>query len=985
MSGNTVFEDVFKAMTGYGFKLLDSDVSDLSDVEKGNCIRITYPDAEGKNKFAQFLLKDNHRHRSSFERIFRIIENLPLVAYEADSEGNILYVNRRARELFPEQAGVEKLNIKKMIRETQIADFQDHVKNLKPGLASPRDYVLISTGRLEIPVLAQSVLVEVPGESPRIIGVLIDISRERMAEEIFSTTFKNSPMLMCITDYNTGKFIEVNSMYEQNTGFTRLELLNSTVFEKSFFLDKDFHYKIREDLNSSRRVENVRTTYLTASGETRHCLYFGEVIDFLGSRHILSTILDITDSIATRNALEAERERYEILFNSIHDVIYRVSFSGRIEMISPSALAVFNCQSLDEIVGKYLADFSFSNADMANIYNELLSKGHLNKYPVILTDAHGKEIYGEISGNFYISDNKPAGIEGVFHNITEEFNLKREQRQEEMLRIRSQESLNFITSKAIRLFDLDTISEIQSYIVESLAELIKTRVIISGYLNQNVFTIVKIYTNPDGDFDPNWIPHINSRIIFSERTVDILNEGNVSKVSSNIFSDSKGIAYPGYAAGLRRFEKVFGAVFLFPLDTTEVYSAEIIESFINQGAIALHRLMVMDELQEAKESAENANKAKSAFLANISHEIRTPLNGILGMTELLNSSKLSLEQVEFINTIKTSSESLLGIINDILDFSKIEAGHFVFVDNPFLIKNEIVKVVEMFKPLAESKGLLLFFEISDIPNIPVTGDALRVRQVLTNIIGNAVKFTPTGYVRITSETTINSQYLDLFLIVEDTGIGIPEERINKIFEGFIQGDNSYSRKYGGTGLGLTISQALVAAMNGKISISSRPGFGTEVRFNMQFKRTEQAFDVSLKEITDGNLDLLRGLTVLLVEDNPVNSRYVEILLKKRGINVILAFNGFEAIEEVRKNSKISIVLMDIQMPEMDGIEATSFIKNMQLEACPRIIALTAHAVSGDREKFLSEGLDDYISKPVKSSELFEALARNLFREKKAQT
>ncbi|MBU1218745.1 response regulator [Myxococcota bacterium] len=982
MPENTVFEYVFKAMTGYGFKLLEPEVGGLADVDAENCVRITYKNEKGESSFAQFLFQENNRRRSSYERIFRIIDNLPLVAYEADSEGNILYVNRRARELFPDQAGVENLNIKKMIRETQIADFHDHVRNLKPGLASPRDYVLISSGRFEIPVLAQSVLVEVPGETPRIIGVLIDISRERMAEEIFSTTFKNSPMLMCITDYETGKFIEVNEMYEQNTGFSRLELLKSTVFEKSFFVDKDFHYKIRDDLNTFRRVENIHTTYLTASGETRHCLYFGEVIDFLGSRHILSTILDISDSIATRNQLEAERERYEILFNSIRDVIYRVDFSGKIEMISPSALAVFKCKSLDEIVGKYLSDFSFSNDDMANIYNELLSKGHLNKYPVILTDSDGQEVYGEISGNFYSYDNNPTGIEGVFHNLTEEFNLKREQRQEEMLRIRSQESLNFITSKAIRLFDLDTISEIQSYIIESLAELIKSRVIISGYINRNVFTVVKIYINPEIDFDRSWIPDSDSKIIFSQRTVDVLNEGNVSEISANMFSPSTGLDYPGYGAGLRRFEKVFGAVFLFPVDTTEVYSAEIIESFINQGAIALHRLMVMDELQEAKESAENASKAKSAFLANISHEIRTPLNGILGMTDLLNSSKLTLEQVEFINTIKTSSESLLGIINDILDFSKIEAGHFVFVDNPFLIKNEIVKVVEMFKPMAESKGLLLFFEIDDVQNIPVTGDALRVRQVLTNIIGNAVKFTPTGYVRITAETTITAQCLELFLIVEDTGIGIPEERINKIFEGFIQGDNSYSRKYGGTGLGLTISQALVAAMSGKINISSRPGFGTEVRFNMQFKRTDQAFDTSLKEITDGNLDLLRGLTVLLVEDNPVNSRYVEILLKKRGINVILSFNGYEAIEEVRKNSKISIILMDIQMPEMDGIEATNFIKNMQLEAYPRIIALTAHAVAGDREKFLSEGLDDYISKPVKSSELFEALARNIFRDKK---
>ena len=366
-----------------------------------------------------------------------------------------------------------------------------------------------------------------------------------------------------------------------------------------------------------------------------------------------------------------------------------------------------------------------------------------------------------------------------------------------------------------------------------------------------------------------------------------------------------------------------------------------------------------EDLRRVSETARSASRAKSQFLANMSHEIRTPLNGILGMTELTLATELDEEQRSQLEMVRDSGRSLLRVLNDVLDFSKIEAGQLELRDEDFVLEPMLRSALQVFEAEMRQRGLTLRLDLG--PDVPraVRGDAGRLRQVLVNLMGNAVKFTETGGVIVTVEHV--PELPGLRFSVEDTGCGIGADQLERVFETFTQVDGSLTRRYQGTGLGLAISRRLVEMMGGVVSMRSQEGTGTTVIFTV---RVESAFLV--EEGGDAtSAPRPPAMSVLVAEDNAVNRLYAKRLLENEGHTVTTVVTGVEALEILGRES-FQCLLLDVQMPEMDGLEVTRRIR-MGQDGLPRdqhIVAMTAHAMKGDREVFLEVGMDDYVAKPV---------------------
>lgn|GEM_PF-7067072 len=386
------------------------------------------------------------------------------------------------------------------------------------------------------------------------------------------------------------------------------------------------------------------------------------------------------------------------------------------------------------------------------------------------------------------------------------------------------------------------------------------------------------------------------------------------------------------------------------------------------------------ELRESLKKEELANKTKTEFLANISHEIVTPINGVVGLVNLLKNTKLTEKQEEYIDTIKLSTKSLLRIINDIMDFSKIELGKMTFDMAPFDFKEVVENVVTSFNASNKKEAVNLSLYWDEHANSCVVGDSVRLRQVVSNLVGNALKFTDQGYIKVSVQNLASKGDKHAYTVtVEDTGIGIPPEKLDYIFGKFNQIEDSSARRFEGIGLGLSICGELVKTMGGEIHVESRIGKGSKFWFTIFLTVSDKCIIQKLAgdeiEEKEHILEKCTGMNVLVVEDNRVNLIVMVELLNSYGCNVSTAINGFEAVE-MFANNRFDIIFMDCRMPEMDGYEASQTIRrmerNLRVPEVP-IIALTANAIEGDEDKCFASGMTHYIAKPVEEEKILSAL------------
>ncbi len=783
-------------------------------------------------------------------------------------------------------------------------------------------------------------------------------SKEQLLDEIETLRIELSKLRglfpVIITSLADGQILYVNDTASLFYGISRSEVIG--LYAEIFWDDKQERNAFLKEIKNKGHVSNFETCVLTHTGEKRYVLLSSHLTTYEDVEATHTVITDVTEKRKAEQALQKSKGRHQelhqlmkLMTDTVPDLIWAKDLDDRYLFANKAICEkLLMCEEQESPLGK--TDLFFAQRERDKGYCHTFGEICINSDGIVKTSKEpGKFLEdGKVRNEYLVLDVHKApmfdelgnliGTVGAARDVTSDIAIRNE--------LHRSESMYRLLAANVRDVIWTTDDQLKiTFITPSITAL-------TGYTPEEFVAIPT-----ERHFAPDF------KKLFK-------------KVSRYLLKEAKRKCQNPRLWEFELYHKEGHPIWI-ETSTSAIYNND--DRFIGFVCVTREttkRVEVQNELTHAKEQALSASQAKSEFLANMSHEIRTPMNGVLGMLQLLQKTSLSNEQAEYVDTALSSGVSLLKIISDILDFSKIEAGKTELENQPFRLDAVVEAITASVDNLIDHQRVSLNTEIDD--NLPsyVIGDETRLKQILYNLIGNAIKFTEKGEIAIRlkcSETSDDSLRLDF--AVKDSGIGIQPKKIATIFDPFVQADGSFRRRYSGTGLGLSIVKKLVELMQGEISIQSETGKGTTISFFIivQPSQATQALESSAPTVVDGND---QPKHVLVVEDEHINALVVSSMLEKIGHTATVVDNGYKALDLLKKEN-FDCILMDIQMPQMDGIETARAIRQNTCDNCCKtpIIALTAHAMKGDKELFLEAGMNDYLTKPVEIEDLQKVLCK----------
>ncbi len=817
--------------------------------------------------------------------------------------------------------------------------------------------------------------------------VRIETARKESLQ-LYRAVLSNLPDYIII--YQNGKIVYVNESAKRHTGYSPEKINNHDVLD---FIAPEHRAMVEEKIRKrvmGEQVGSYEADIINFTGERLHTIIRGEIIPYGKSSAVVTVLTDITERKRAEESLREQKTLLDEIFNGVHEGIGFVDENENIVYCNPAFAALFE-KELQSMPGTSLfALFGKESRETIIRQTGERMKGHISTYELPISTPHGEKHLLVTTSPRFKKDGTYAGAFGALLDITArkayEDELRRHREHlEELVKERAQELHQANDSLHYEIGERKRFEETLRERNEYLAALLK-------------YSPVAIITL---DFDgtvESWNPAAETLFLYSHseaigNNIDALiaprefhaeavaytqrvrHDGMLHAITKRVRKDGTAIYVELFSVPVVVSDQPVGIIVIYH-DITEQQTA-----YQNlQSEIADHRRTEV-ALKRSKEAAETANIAKSQFLANMSHEIRTPLNAIIGFSELVMVTASPEQNKTYAGLIFSESNVLLSLINEVLDMAKIESGTIRLANHPFDLAGLLQGVATTMEVHARKKGIAFSISIGDPIPFNLYGDAARLRQILTNIIGNAIKFTEQGEVKVavglensssrgvSTEIQRAGEMVTLLFTISDSGVGIPPDKLSTIFEPFVQADDSNTRKFGGTGLGTTISKRLAEMMGGQIGVESEVGKGSRFWFTAQFvrryptdeKTTTEAASVYFPE--SDNLFRDTG-DLLLVEDYPANQMLLLNHLRNAGYSVDLAKNGNEAIDMAGRK-KYDLILMDVQMPGMDGYEATRAIRcgSSPNRKVP-IIAMTANAFRSDQEKCYEAGMDDVITKPT---------------------
>jgi len=928
-------------------------------------------------------IKSELKLKTSEEKYSSLVNQVPIGIYRTNSQGILLFGNPALVRMLGYDSFDElsNINIKTLFYNKE--DRNKQIENWKRNLSiiSSDEIMLKRKDGSTIWVRDTSnAVIDKYGEIDYFSGIFEDITEQKTAQNKLERLIVNIPGVVYRCLLNGGLVMQFMSEETQKlTGFNGTEFVEN----KMSFLDivhpADRNYVWESIQNSTKTKERYILNYriITKSGQIKWVYEQGFAVSE-GSNNIFELegiIIDINERKQAEEILKDSEEKYRSLVENISEVLFTLTTTGYFTYFSPK-IEMITGFDVNEVIGKHFTEFIFKDDIhiLKSSYQKTLS-GVTQPAEFRIVDKTGNIKHVSTSSNVVLKDGIVIGISGIMTDITEKKFAEKVQ------------TLLFNISQAANY--TDTLDEFYITLYANLKEVVKAENFYIAMYHKMDHTISFPFFEDTKDKAPEpkkfgnglteYVIKTKMPLLKDEKELKaMIKKGECELIAS--------LAKSWLGVPLKSQEEVIG-VMAIQSYTDELKFGEIEKDILTYCAEQVALVLEQKHNEELKhniELAEKTTQIKQQFLANMSHEMRTPMNGILGMVDFLLKTKLDEKQLDFAKTIKNSSETLLNLINDILDLSKIEAGSMRIIPNDFNIHKLLKEVISLFKASIDQKGLTVnLYYSNDVPDY-IVADKNRVNQVINNLVSNAIKFTDSGEISISvskvnqlevKETSKSQEdnKLKIKIEVTDTGIGISHENRDDLFLSFSQIDSTYTRNYEGTGLGLAISKKLVEMMGGEISVISEPNKGSNFWFTFEATpATESSINQICKPKADySNLNF--GITVLLVEDKFINQKVVSMMLHNVGCKTEIANNGVEALEMFEKIN-FDIVLMDIQMPIMDGVTTVKEL-HRKYPKLPPIIGLSANAMEGDAEKYIAEGMDDYLSKPVSAEQLYDKIIK----------